>query len=212
MKFNKQTYLKKQLLYYLISVISTFIALLVVVYFSFQHYKLNTSIKKVLVYKTETLKEHITNYSSITQNIKNAKKFKLYLNQQESEATGLKLDQAKEFLINLTNHYRILPSSNIFAGKQQKFGFFQSTNKNLVGSQIFMNLYSESDTEIFRFLDTLTKQFPGLLKVGYIRVRKQYDLKKDIIKDLSEGISRNIVKAEIGIEWYDFLSNEKSDK
>jgi hypothetical protein len=175
----------------------------------YRNYLSNQQKLEILEYRTQNTQQDLNRINVSLNIINNAKKFSNEITNPQNIANGIQYKVAQEKLLQLISYYKIYPSSQFIASKQIEIpGMdFTSTmgNYGLVGSYLKFTINAGTDTQIIQFLDTMTRYFPGYLKLEYIRLKKVADIDSEIIADIKNQINRLTVTAEIGFEWYDFI-------
>jgi len=57
------------------------------------------------------------------------------------------------------------------------------------------------DSDVFDFLDTLSKDFPGLVQFRDITLVRQASITDDILKDIRDGLKPDLVVGEVQLDW-----------
>jgi hypothetical protein len=208
MSYNKETQLYFKLKTFVIYNIVGAIILLYTILHQYQNYHKNNNDLKIQEYNLTDLNKNLEKINFSLNIVSEARAFSNEISSNVITANGIQYKVAQERMTELVKHYKIYPSSTFFASNQINIPELIYSNNlgtfNLVGSHLKLAIDAGTDLQIIQFLETMNNYFPGFLKIEYLRLKKVSDIDVELVEDIKNKINRVTVKADVGIEWYDF--------
>lgn len=196
-KIQRTAFIKISILIFLVV-----ISVVGIIYFNSAE---NTSKKKLIKFKNETLSMQSRISSLDKQKLKFANSLEIWesMKEKQKKLAGLRISEANHALSILEKKYNIVDLKTVFSKPTSIKKGINSKLVKIISSNSSISFRALTDSHVFQFLDGIQKNFPGYIQVKSINISTEGRVGKDFLRNLSLGHKGSLVYAVIEIIWRD---------
>ena len=141
------------------------------------------------------------------------------LEQQQDRFDALKNDgffstqvrnEAKELFSKIQEESQVISAvGSVKSGRIENNNEAHKVGYKLLTSAVEVEIKAFSDSDIYRYLSLAEKYFPGHLSVNEIKITRQRDISKVLLRAIASGASPEIVRARVKMSWRTLIPEDQ---
>ena len=150
--------------------------------------------------KEKEITEAITLYQRLNDNVK--------------RGDGLNVETFQKTLEDLRDRYKLTQIIVDFTKPVNLEDIYKTDTTVVVSSTVTLKFSGISDEYLLSFVEALTKELPGYVKIHRLMLSRTSDLTDDLLHKISKGENVDLVSGEMTFMWRDLkdVSKKDSDK
>ena len=125
------------------------------------------------------------------------------MTEEEKKLGGLRINDAKDKVDKLSKKFYLSDVRTTFSKPEKLGDEFITETVGVLSSNIKISFKGITDEYVIRFVESLTKEFPGFIQLESFSVTAEGDVDKSTISQIAYGQDAQLVKGTVSFVWKD---------